>query len=78
MQPDYFMLTLKALEHPHGLTILDTVRELRQEVKTDVKPNPLLKIEAYNIAKRLGIRIPRHINQMTEGELLIWINQHSA
>jgi len=78
MQPDYFMLTLKALDHPHGLAILDTVRELRQEVKTDVKPDPLLKIEAYNIAKRRGIRTPRHINQMTGGELQIWINQYSA
>jgi hypothetical protein len=78
MEPDFFILTLKTLEHPQGLEVINTLRQFRQEVKADAEPDSLLKVEAYKIAKSKGIRTPRHINQMTGGELQIWINQHSA
>ncbi|MBD1837395.1 hypothetical protein [Coleofasciculus sp. FACHB-501] len=78
MAHDFFMLTLKALEHPQGLEVINAVREFRQEVQPELKPDPLLKVEAYNTAKSLGIRTPRHVNQMTNSELATWIEQHSV
>ncbi|WP_375470018.1 hypothetical protein [uncultured Nostoc sp.] len=78
MQQDFFILTLKALDHPQGLEVINAVRQFRQEVQASTQADPLLKVKAYEIAKMQGIRTPRHINNMTNFELQAWIEQQSA
>ncbi len=62
MDRDFFMLTLKALDHPQGLEVINAVRQFRQEVQAHAGVDPLLKVKAYDVAKSRGIRTPQHIN----------------
>lgn len=78
MDRDFFMLTLKALEHPQGLEVINAVRQFRQEVQADAEPDPVLKVEAMNIVKNRGVRTPQHVNHMTDTELRTFISQHST
>lgn len=82
----YGTLAMKALEHPQGLEVLKEVgvfRDTQQvkqqpEIQAEEPSDPLLKKNAYNLAKALGIFTPKHINHMTNSELTTWISEKST
>ncbi len=68
-------LLAKLAENPkESLELINGVWKLYE---ADEQPDPLLKLKAVNIANSQNKYTPRHVNQMTNGELQEWISQNS-
>lgn len=78
METELLTLTLKALEHPQGLEVINAVLQLRKEMQVEIIPDPFLKAKACEIAKSRGIHTALHVNNMTNSALQAWIKEKSV